>query len=58
MGSLPLWIGFNAAVALLLALDLGLFHRRAREISLRAAAVESCAWIALSLGFGAWFYAA
>ena len=35
MGTWPLWIGFNAGVALFLALDLGLFHRRARVISLR-----------------------
>jgi tellurite resistance protein TerC len=56
MGSWPLWIGFNAGVALLLALDLGLFHRRARQISLLEAAAESSLWIALSLGFGAWIY--
>jgi tellurite resistance protein TerC len=56
MGTWPLWIAFNAGVALLLALDLELFHRRARAIALRRAAVESAAWIALSLGFGAWIY--
>jgi tellurite resistance protein TerC len=56
MGSWPLWIGFNAGVALLLVLDLGLFHRRSGRISLRQAAVESLLWIALSLGFGAWIY--
>jgi len=54
MGTWPLWIAFNAGVALLLLLDLGLFHRRAHVISLREAALESAAWIALSLGFGAW----
>jgi tellurite resistance protein TerC len=56
MGSWPLWIGFNSGVALLLVLDLGLFHRRAREISLVTAAAESALWVALSLGFGAWIY--
>jgi tellurite resistance protein TerC len=56
MGTWPLWIAFNAGVALLLALDLGLFHRRAHVISLREAAIESAAWIALSLGFGAWIF--
>jgi tellurite resistance protein TerC len=56
MGTWPLWIAFNAGVALLLLLDLGLFHRRARAISLREAAAESAAWIALSLGFGAWIF--
>src|SRR3984893_18556767 len=56
MGTWPLWIAFNAGVALFLLLDLGLFHRRLRAISLREAATESVAWIALSLGFGAWIF--
>ena len=56
MGTWPLWIGFNAGVAILLVLDLGLFHRRARTIALREAAIQSAAWIALSLGFGAWIF--
>src|SRR6266851_7087288 len=56
MGTWPLWIAFNAGVALFLLLDLGLFHRRAHVITLRAAAIESAAWVALSLGFGAWIF--
>ena len=56
MGTWPLWITFNAGVVLLLVLDLGLFHRRAHAIALREAAIESAAWIALSLGFGAWIF--
>jgi tellurite resistance protein TerC len=56
MGTWPLWIAFNAGVALFLVLDLGLFHRRAHVISMREAAIESAAWISLSLGFGAWIF--
>jgi tellurite resistance protein TerC len=56
MGTWPLWIAFNAGVALFLVLDLGLFHRRAQVITLRRAAIESGVWIALSLGFGAWIF--
>jgi tellurite resistance protein TerC len=56
MGTWPLWIAFNAGVALFLLLDLAVFHRRAHVISLREAAIESVAWIALSLGFGAWIF--
>ncbi len=56
MGTWPLWIAFNAGVALLLVLDLGLFHRRAHAIEWRQAAMESAAWVALSLGFGAWIF--
>jgi tellurite resistance protein TerC len=54
MGSLPLWVGFNALVLLLLVLDLAVFHRRAHEVRLREAAVESFLWVALSLGFNFW----
>jgi tellurite resistance protein TerC len=56
MGTWPLWIGFNAGVALLLLLDLGVLHRSAHAITLREAALESSAWVALSLGFGAWIF--
>jgi tellurite resistance protein TerC len=56
MGTWTLWISFNAAVAILLLLDLALFHRRAHAIAWREAAIESAAWIALSLGFGAWIF--
>jgi TerC family integral membrane protein len=56
MGTWPIWIAFNSGVALLLALDLGLLHRRARAVSLREAAAESAAWVALSLGFGTWIF--
>jgi len=56
VGTWPLWIAFNAGVALLLLLDLGLFHRRAHAIRLREAAIESAAWVALSIAFGAWIF--
>lgn len=58
MGTWTLWIAFNAGVALLLLLDLGLFHRRAHAISLREAAIESIVWVALSLAFGFWIFSA
>src|SRR5579871_3853274 len=54
MGSPVLWIGFNACVLALLALDLGFFHRGARTVSLRSAAAWSAFWIVLSLGFDLW----
>jgi tellurite resistance protein TerC len=56
MGTWPLWISFNAAVALLLFLDLAVFHKRAHAIALREAAIESAVWVALSLGFGTWIF--
>src|SRR5579863_2096319 len=54
MGTPALWFGFNACVLALLALDLGIFHRRARAVSLCEAAAWSALWVTLSLGFNLW----
>jgi tellurite resistance protein TerC len=54
----PLWAGFLAFVAAMLALDLGVFHRKAHAVSLREAAVWSAVWISLAGVFAAgvfWF---
>ena len=53
---LSFWIGFHVAVFLLLALDLFVFHRDERPVSMREAAGWSVAWVALSLAFGAYIY--
>ena len=45
------YLGFTAFVFFLLALDLGVFHREAHEVSFREAATWSFVWIALALGF-------
>lgn len=51
IGSPAAWIGFFVLVLVFLALDLGVFHRKAHEVSLREAGVWSAIWVALSLGF-------
>jgi len=51
LGSWPLWLGFLGFVAAMLALDLGVFHRKAHAISLREAAAWSGVWIALAAVF-------
>jgi tellurite resistance protein TerC len=56
MGTFTLWVAFNAGVGILLLLDLGLFQRHAHVVSIREAALESIAWVALSVGFGLWIY--
>ena len=56
MGTLPIWIAFNAGVAFFLLLDLALFHRHPHAITWREGTMESAAWIAVSLGFGAWIF--
>ena len=57
--SLWLWVGFNLFVLAMLALDLGVFHRRAHAISKKEALAWSVFWIALSLLFtlGVWHFA-
>jgi tellurite resistance protein TerC len=50
-GSLALWVAFNAFVLAMLALDLGVFHRKPREVSTREAAVWSLVWVALAMVF-------
>lgn len=53
-----LWIGFNLFVLVMLALDLGVFHRKAHEVKFREAITWSAIWIALALLFnaGVWIY--
>jgi len=43
-------------VLALLAIDLGVFHRKAHAVSIREAAIWSAVWIALSLLFNLWVY--
>jgi len=46
------WIAFNVLVLIAIALDLGVFHRKAHKIALREALLWSLAWIALAITFG------
>ena len=48
-----LWIGFAFIVLVMLALDLGVFNRKAHIISFREALLTSLAWIGISLAFNA-----
>ncbi len=50
------WVGFNAFVLAMLALDLFVFHREAHEVRLREAAGWSVFWVALALMFNAGLY--
>jgi tellurite resistance protein TerC len=50
------YVGFTGFVLLLLALDLGVFHRQAHEVSFREAAIWSGIWVALALGFNGLLY--
>ncbi len=50
------YLGFTAFVLFLLALDLGVFHRQAHEVSFREAATWSVVWVALALLFNFLLY--
>ncbi|MEY4548054.1 MAG: hypothetical protein RL685_4249 [Pseudomonadota bacterium] len=46
-----LWLGFTALIVTLLMLDLGVFHRQARQVSWREAGLWTLVWIAIGLSF-------
>jgi tellurite resistance protein TerC len=47
---------FNVVVLAILAVDLGIFNKKAHKISVKEAAIWSSIWIALSLGFAGYIY--
>lgn len=59
VGSPALWAGFLIAVVFLLALDLGVFHKKNKAVSTTEALGWSIVWVILSLAFNAlvwkWF---
>jgi tellurite resistance protein TerC len=50
------YAGFTLFVLLVLALDLGVFHKQAHEVGVREATIWSVVWIALALAFNYLFY--
>jgi len=51
-----LWVVFNVFVLVILALDLGVFHRKAHVIKIKEALIWSAAWITLALLFNLGVY--
>jgi tellurite resistance protein TerC len=50
---IPIWVSFVAGVIGLLALDLGVFHRKAHEVTIKEAATWTGIWVTLGLVFAA-----
>jgi len=50
------WIAFLVFIFLLLALDLGVFHRKAHVVSVREALTWTCVWVVLALAFSGFVY--
>jgi TerC family integral membrane protein len=53
---LLIWIAFNVFVLGMLALDLGVFHRKAHAVTMREAGIWSVVWIALAMVFNLGIY--
>ena len=52
------YVGFIALVMLFLALDLGVFHRDAHEVTMKESVIWSCIWLACGLSFTGFIYLA
>jgi tellurite resistance protein TerC len=50
------YLAFTAFVLVLLAIDLGIFHRQAHVVSMKEAAAWSVVWVVLALTFNYFFY--
>lgn len=55
-GTPLLWGSFFVLVLVMLALDLGVFHREEHEVGTREAAIWTAVWIGLSLAFNGWIW--
>jgi tellurite resistance protein TerC len=56
IGTPLMWAAFVGFVLLMLALDLGVFHRKSHVVTFKEAAIWSAVWVALALLFGGWVY--
>ena len=55
-GNIWIWVGFIVFVLVLLALDLGVFHRKAHVVGVKEALGWSAVWITLALLFSVFVY--
>jgi tellurite resistance protein TerC len=53
IGTPALWLGFVGFVVAMLAVDLGVFHRKAHAVGFREALTWSGVWVGLALAFNA-----
>jgi len=56
IATIYVWIGFLAFVLLMLALDLGVFHRKSHEVKIKEALIWSAVWISLAMVFNYGIY--
>lgn len=51
-----LWVSFNLFIVIMLVLDLGVFHRKAHEVSVKEALIWTGVWITLAFFFNVFVY--
>ena len=51
-----LWVGFNGFVLMMLAIDLGVFHRKAHVVSFKESMTWTVVWISLAMVFNVWVW--
>jgi tellurite resistance protein TerC len=51
-----IWVAFIGFVVLMLALDLGVFHRKAHVVSVKEALAWSAVWLSMGLAFAVFVY--
>ncbi len=49
--SIYFWIGFHIFIFLMLALDLGVFHKKTHKVPVKEAIIWSAVWISLAILF-------
>lgn len=56
MNQTTLWVSFNIFVLIMLAVDLGVFHRKSHEVSVKEALTWTGVWILLAFFFNVFVY--
>jgi tellurite resistance protein TerC len=54
--SIYFWIGFHVFVFIMLALDLGVFHKHTHRVPVKEAVIWSCIWVTLALLFNLFIF--
>ena len=54
--TIVLWASFNIFVLAMLALDLGVFHRKTHEVTVKEALIWTSVWITLAMFFNLFLY--
>ena len=56
MDQTSLWIGFNIFIVIMLFLDLGVFHKKSHEVSVKEALTWTSVWVGLAFLFNVFIY--